>query len=297
MMQQARRRRRGRAAASRRLGLPFVVAEAADHAVGAAIVLDLLHAVAVAGAIGQVAPLGDDAVERAAGRASAIFARSASLVVAGDRRKRRLCDAKCFRRIASSRRAALCERHASASLLAVAVASRSKTMKQRRRLGGSFWMRLAAGWMRCSSASNENALPCGTTISPSSTKLLGLERAHRLDQLGKVARQRLAGFRLQLDLSSPSRNARQRKPSHFGSYCHSGPSGICVDRQRFHRAAISADADARAMASSTQTAGYCAGRRRNNFCFERGSHRSGDPLLAASASARRRPGARPSRRS
>src|SRR5687768_10641937 len=27
-------------------------------------------------------------------------------------------------------------------------------------------------------------------------------------------------------MSAPSRNARQRKPSHFGSYCHSAPIGI-----------------------------------------------------------------------
>src|ERR1700704_1464524 len=46
--------------------LAFVVAEAADPAVGAAIILDLLHAAAVAGRIGDVAALGDDAVERRA---------------------------------------------------------------------------------------------------------------------------------------------------------------------------------------------------------------------------------------
>src|SRR5690348_6770266 len=46
--------------------LALVVAKAANHAVGAAITLDLLHAGAIAGAIGKVAPLGDDAVERAA---------------------------------------------------------------------------------------------------------------------------------------------------------------------------------------------------------------------------------------
>src|SRR4051812_10683399 len=40
--------------------LALVVAEAADHAVGRAIVLDLLHARAVASAIGQVAPFSHD---------------------------------------------------------------------------------------------------------------------------------------------------------------------------------------------------------------------------------------------
>lgn len=38
------------------------VAEAADHAIGAAEFLDLLHAVAVARLIGQVEPLGDNAI-------------------------------------------------------------------------------------------------------------------------------------------------------------------------------------------------------------------------------------------
>src|SRR5437763_12694403 len=47
-------------------GLAFVVAKAADDAVSAAIVLDLLHAVALARPVWQVAPLGDDAIERGA---------------------------------------------------------------------------------------------------------------------------------------------------------------------------------------------------------------------------------------
>src|SRR4029077_16363923 len=43
-------------------GAAFVVAKAADHAVGAAVVLDLLHAAAVARAVRKIAPFGDDAV-------------------------------------------------------------------------------------------------------------------------------------------------------------------------------------------------------------------------------------------
>src|SRR5258705_7772819 len=43
--------------------LSFVVAKAADHAVGAAIVLDLPHGGAVARAVFELAALGDDAVE------------------------------------------------------------------------------------------------------------------------------------------------------------------------------------------------------------------------------------------
>ena len=42
----------------------FVVAETADDAVRAAIIFDLLHPATVPGAVGQVAPLGDDTVER-----------------------------------------------------------------------------------------------------------------------------------------------------------------------------------------------------------------------------------------
>src|SRR3954471_6641962 len=47
-------------------GLAFVVAEATDHAVGAAVILDLLHAVAVARAVRHIASLGDDAIKRTA---------------------------------------------------------------------------------------------------------------------------------------------------------------------------------------------------------------------------------------
>ena len=49
------------------------IAEAADHAIGAAEFLDLLHAVAVAGLIGQVDPLGDHAVTAAAGLCQPLF--------------------------------------------------------------------------------------------------------------------------------------------------------------------------------------------------------------------------------
>src|SRR5262249_52503415 len=46
--------------------LALVVTEAADHAVGAAVVLDLLHGAPLARVVGEVAPLGDDAVKRRA---------------------------------------------------------------------------------------------------------------------------------------------------------------------------------------------------------------------------------------
>src|SRR5262249_15020680 len=47
-------------------GFALVVPEAPDHAVGAAIVLDLLHPAAFARAIVEIAALGDDAVEQRA---------------------------------------------------------------------------------------------------------------------------------------------------------------------------------------------------------------------------------------
>ena len=64
----------------------------------------------------------------------------------------------------------------------------------------SLVMRLAAGWMRWSRSSKEKLPLRGTTISPSSTKRLRLDSADGFDELGEIARQRLAGFRLQLDL-------------------------------------------------------------------------------------------------
>ena len=48
---------------------------------------------------------------------------------------------------------------------------------------------------------------------------------------------RVSGF-CDFDCSStflPSRKATQRKPSHFGSYCHSGPCGNSSRGARFHR--------------------------------------------------------------
>jgi len=49
------------------------VAEAANHAIRAAEVFDLLHAVALARAIVEVAPFGDDAIERRAGLGEPLF--------------------------------------------------------------------------------------------------------------------------------------------------------------------------------------------------------------------------------
>ena len=41
----------------------FEIAKSADHAVGGALLLDFLHAVALAALVGQIVALGDNAVE------------------------------------------------------------------------------------------------------------------------------------------------------------------------------------------------------------------------------------------
>src|SRR4051812_33854830 len=59
------------------LSVEFVrsVAKPADDAVGAAKILDLLHAVAIAGLVWQIETLGDDAVKTAAGLREPFFRR------------------------------------------------------------------------------------------------------------------------------------------------------------------------------------------------------------------------------
>ena len=42
----------------------FMIAEPADYTIGAAVILDLLHAVTFAGSVFHVAPFGDDSIER-----------------------------------------------------------------------------------------------------------------------------------------------------------------------------------------------------------------------------------------
>ncbi len=44
----------------------LVISKAPDHAVGTAQVLDLLHRIALSGAVREVATFGDDAIERTA---------------------------------------------------------------------------------------------------------------------------------------------------------------------------------------------------------------------------------------
>src|SRR5579871_4541548 len=147
---------------------------------------------------------------------------SASRVVAGDKRKRSRplnCAAANF---SSSGRRSRSGR--SISGLPPASASRSNAIISAGVSSASRLTRLAAGWMRCSSASNENALPSGTTISPSSTKRFARSAFAAATISGKYRVSGLPDFACSATLS-PSRQIRQRKPSHFGSYCHCGPVG------------------------------------------------------------------------
>ena len=66
-------------------------------------------------------------------------------------------------------------------------------------------------------------------------EVLCRQRAQRCDHLGEVAAERLAGLSTAVRPRPPSRKARQRKPSHLGSYCHSGPSGMRAHELRLHR--------------------------------------------------------------
>ena len=178
--------------------LAFVVAKAADHAVGAAVVLDLLHAVAFAGAVGQIAPLGDDAVERRADALEPALARRSSLVVAGDRR-----NAACLASIFGERfqpRAPLAAAAARSASRRRPPASRSNTIRS---AGVSSASLLHAALRRMDAlqqrVEGERAVVRHDDLAIEH-EFLRLQRASGVDQFGKIARQRLAGFRLQLDL-------------------------------------------------------------------------------------------------
>ena len=56
-------------------------------------------------------------------------------------------------------------------------------------------------------------------------EFLSLQLEQSRYQLRKISGQCLPGLGLQFH-RWPSRKAMQRKPSHFGSYCHPGPLGI-----------------------------------------------------------------------
>src|SRR5437867_8828116 len=78
--------------------------------------------------------------------------------------------------------------------------------------------------MRRSSASKSSPAAPTITTSPSTTHRSGSALARGARSSGKY---RFIGFssRLCKRISSPSRNTRVRKPSHFGSNCHPSPEG------------------------------------------------------------------------
>src|ERR1051325_2749376 len=63
------------------------------------------------------------------------------------------------------------------------------------------------------------------TSSPSNTNCFGGKARIASATSGKYRASGCPAFDCNWT-SRPSRNARQRNPSHFGSYCHSAPSGI-----------------------------------------------------------------------
>src|SRR5215471_12599198 len=106
-----------------------------------------------------------------------------------------------------------------------ASASRSKTIRSASVSAASFCTRLDAGWMRWSKSSNENAPLRGTTISPSTTNLWTFSARAASTSSGKYRVSDRPDFDCR-KISRPLRKRRQRKPSHFGSYCQPLPVGI-----------------------------------------------------------------------
>ena len=198
------------------------VAEAADHAVGGAQALDLQHR-ALAGDVRAVDPLGDHAVERAAGlgEPSAGFRAPCA------------CRATAAGPAASS--------SAREERLQRLAARGERLVQQRLRRRASSGSRTGSG----SPASRPRACGCGSRPGAAAsaarrrtacrrpgsrarrrcTKRSGASARSIADDLGEVARQRLAGFRPADRPRRPARKARQRKPSHFGSNCQPGSPG------------------------------------------------------------------------
>ena len=129
-------------------------------------------------------------------RVSHFFA-SASLVVAGDSRMRPLFG-KYFRANASSRCAAgrqrLVGQHG-----AVGVLQQIEHDQQRRRFLGELLHAARRRMDALQQRVEREHLAFGHDDLAVEHEGLGLERAHRLDHVGEIARQRLAGFRLQRD--------------------------------------------------------------------------------------------------
>src|ERR1700729_3233193 len=78
--------------------------------------------------------------------------------------------------------------------------------------------------MRCSKSSKERLPSMGITISPSRTNLLAFSFFNAATRSGKYLVSGLPDFDCR-SMRAALRKARHRKPSHLGSYCHSGPAG------------------------------------------------------------------------
>ena len=192
----------------------------------------------VAGLVRQVEPLGDHAVEAAAHGATATACAVATSVVAGESRiePRRSGSWRARTPRARARRSASGR---SASDLPASSTSRSNTMNR----PGARPPACADAALRRMDALQQlverRAAPStGMTISPSSTNCFALHaRAAPSTSPGSSARAACPPWTAARP-SSPSRNARQRKPSHFGSYCQPAARRELVDEPRLHRRVV-----------------------------------------------------------
>ena len=198
--------------------LALVVAEAADHAVGAAVVLDLLHAGAVAGLIRQVAPLGDDAVERRADLLEPF------LGIGESRGRRRQPDRSCAREDILLREcfqplAPLARAAASGQRSSPSVGQQIEHDQQRRRLLARASSRGSPPDESAAAARRTRSACLGHDDLAIEHEALGLQRR----AARRPSRENSASAAGRISIAtrpcSPSRKTRQRKPSHFGSYC------------------------------------------------------------------------------
>ena len=100
----------------------------------------------------------------------------------------------------------------------------SKTMKVAGVSTESRVIRLSAGCSRICSASKESPPSTGMTSSPSSTKVFAASARRFSSTSGKKRESDFPDLAL-ISTSSPARKARQRKPSHLGSYCQPASLG------------------------------------------------------------------------
>ena len=183
----------------------------------------------------------------------------ATVVVAGESRNA-ACPWKYRLREVLERGAALAQRLLRSASCPSASTSRSNTIS-RAGVSAASCLHAARGRVDALQQRRRTRTPpsAGTTISPSSTNVLGLQRSQRL----RPARENTASAAGRTWIAArpcaPSRNARQRKPSHFGSYCQSVAGRDFVDRQALPSAQM-ADAMQKSPRSTfDRPARVCAG--------------------------------------